>query len=80
MTGVEGLETKEVRHLLNKRKLKVVRVNSPYWTPEKPEWTFLTPKVNMTLLSIRQLAKTKTSYYQLIKKNKQHPDSSIILS
>ena len=35
---------------------QVVRINSPYWFPEEPEWVFLTPEVNATLLSIRELA------------------------
>jgi hypothetical protein len=44
---------------LNKRELKVARVNSPYWIPTKPDWTFLTPEVNMTLIHIRQLTKKR---------------------
>lgn len=42
---------------LNAKELKVTRINSPYWIPSGPDWTFLTPEVNMTLLRIRQLAK-----------------------
>jgi hypothetical protein len=38
---------------------KVVRINSPYWFPPEPEWVFLTPEVNMTLLKIRELAGEK---------------------
>ena len=41
---------------LNDKEKKVVRINSPYWFPEEPEWVFLTPEVNATLLSIRELA------------------------
>ena len=41
---------------LNAREGKVVRINSPYWFPEEPEWVFLTAEVNATLLQIRQLA------------------------
>ena len=41
---------------LNDGEKKVVRINSPYWFPEEPEWVFLTPEVNATLLSIRELA------------------------
>ena len=44
---------------LNKREIKVARGNSPYWLPKKPDWTFLTPEVNMTLIHIRQLAKKR---------------------
>ena len=41
---------------LNAEERKVVRINSPYWFPEEPEWVFLTPEVNATLLRIRELA------------------------
>jgi len=42
---------------LNTKKMKVARINSPHWIPSEPDWVFLTPEVNMTLLKIRQLAK-----------------------
>ena len=41
---------------LNAQENKVVRINSPYWFPEEPDWVFLTPEVNATLVSIRELA------------------------
>ncbi|MBA7468774.1 MAG: hypothetical protein GH156_01140 [Dehalococcoidia bacterium] len=44
---------------LNIKELKVARINSPHWIPSAPDWVFLTPEVNMTLLKIRQLAKEK---------------------
>ena len=43
----------------NAAETKVVRINSPYWIPEEPEWAFLTPEVNATLVQIRELAKEK---------------------
>lgn len=42
---------------LNDTEKKVVRINSPYWFPEEPDWVFVTPEVNATLLSIRDLAR-----------------------
>ena len=42
---------------LNDAEKKVVRINSPYWLPEEPEWVLVTPEVNATLLSIRELAR-----------------------
>lgn len=42
---------------LNAGENQVVRINSPYWLPEEPDWVFLTPEVNATLVSIRDLAK-----------------------
>jgi len=44
---------------LNTKELKVARINSPYWIPSEPDWVFLTPEVNMTLLKIRDLAREK---------------------
>lgn len=44
---------------LNKKELKVLRCNSPYYYPSGPDWVYLTPEVNMTLLKIRELAKEK---------------------
>jgi len=41
---------------LNTKELKVARINSPHWIPSEPDWVFLTPEVNMTLLKIRKLA------------------------
>ena len=38
---------------------KVVRINSPYWIPEEPEWIFLTPEVNATLVRVREVAQEK---------------------
>ena len=44
---------------LSAKESKVVRINSPYWIPEEPEWVYLTPEVNATLLSIRELARER---------------------
>ena len=44
---------------INTQERKVVRINSPYWFPEEPDWAYLTPEVNDTLLHIRQLAREK---------------------
>ena len=38
---------------------QVVRINSPYWIPDAPDWIFLTDEVNCTLLQIRDLIKDK---------------------
>lgn len=44
---------------VNIKALTVVRINSPYWVPQSPDWIFLTPEVNMPLIRIRDLARTK---------------------
>ena len=45
---------------LNSKENQVVRINSPYWIPEEPDWVFLTPEVNATLLQIRELARERS--------------------
>ena len=40
---------------LNPNEKKVVRITSPYWFPEEPDWMYLTDEVNATLKSIREL-------------------------
>ena len=44
---------------LNAQENQVVRINSPYWIPEEPDWIFLTAEVNATLLNIREMAQEK---------------------
>ena len=46
---------------LNPKEHQVVRINSPYWIPEEPDWVFLTPEVNATLLRIREMAQEQTA-------------------
>lgn len=40
---------------LNPSEHKVVRITSPYWFPEEPDWVYVTSEVNETLLNIRQI-------------------------
>ena len=40
---------------LNAAEGKVVRITSPYWFPEEPDWVYVTNVVNATLLQIRDL-------------------------
>ncbi len=44
---------------LNIKQLKVVRINSSYWIPSGKEWVFITPEVNATLLSIREMVRQR---------------------
>lgn len=44
---------------LNPVERKVVRITSPYWFPEEPDWVYVTDEVNATLLSIRQTIRDK---------------------
>ena len=45
---------------LNPGDLKVVRITSPYWFPEPPDWVYVTDEVNATLLSIRDTIREKS--------------------
>ena len=42
---------------LNPKENQVVRINSPYWIPDEPDWVLITSEVNATLLQIRDMAK-----------------------
>jgi len=53
------LELEKFGIYVNTKELKVVRINSPYWIPSGPDWVYLTPDVNITLLKIRELAGEK---------------------
>ena len=44
---------------LNRKDLRMVRINSPYWIPSGPDWVMVTPEVNATLLQVRELARDK---------------------
>ena len=44
---------------LNAAEGKVVRITSPYWFPEEPDWVYVTDEVNSTLLQIRDLVRDK---------------------
>ena len=44
---------------LNPIEHKVVRITSPYWFPEEPDWIYVTGEVNETLLNIRNIIRDK---------------------
>ncbi|MBI4337765.1 MAG: hypothetical protein HY683_08080 [Chloroflexi bacterium] len=47
---------------LNRQDGQVVRITSPYWFPEPPDWMLVTNEVNATLLKVRQLVKENNLY------------------
>ena len=55
----ETMEQAKFGIYLNTKELKLARINSPYWIPSGPDWVFLTPEVNMTLLKALELAAEK---------------------
>ncbi len=44
---------------VNREKNCAVRISSPYWIPEGPDWTLVTAETNATLTEIRRLAQEK---------------------
>ena len=44
---------------LNATEGKVVRITSPYWIPEEPDWVQVTNEPNATLIATREMIKEK---------------------
>ena len=44
---------------LNAKDGKAVRITSPYWLPEEPDWVLVTSDPNATLLKVREIAQEK---------------------
>jgi hypothetical protein len=40
---------------VNVTESRVVRITSPYWLPEEPEWILVTNDPNATLISVRAM-------------------------
>ncbi|MFB3091988.1 MAG: hypothetical protein ACE1ZD_02180 [Dehalococcoidia bacterium] len=38
---------------------KIVRITSPYWIPEEPDWVLVTNNPNATLVAARDMIKEK---------------------
>ena len=44
---------------VNVEESKLVRITSPYWVPEEPEWTLVTSDPNATLVAVRAMITEK---------------------
>ncbi|MCZ6615483.1 MAG: hypothetical protein O7F09_01475 [Chloroflexi bacterium] len=44
---------------LNAKEATVVRITSPYWIPEEPDWALVTNNPNETLLRLREIIKDR---------------------
>jgi len=44
---------------LNAKEGKAVRITSPYWIPEEPDWVLVTHEPNATLVSIQEMGREK---------------------
>ena len=47
---------------LNVKDGKVVRITSPYWFPDPPDWVIVTNEVNATLVEVRAHIREKQLY------------------
>ena len=45
---------------LNAKEATVVRITSPYWIPEEPDWVIVTDSPNETLVRIREIITEKS--------------------
>ena len=45
---------------LNVKEATVVRITSPYWIPEQPDWVLITNSPNETLVRIREIITEKS--------------------
>ncbi|MEE8442109.1 MAG: hypothetical protein V3S37_00015 [Dehalococcoidia bacterium] len=53
------MDTNKIGIYLNAKEGNVVRITSPYWLPEEPDWVMVTNEPNATLISIRETIKGK---------------------
>ncbi len=53
------MDPKQMGIYFSAKQKKVVRVTSPYWIPEAPEWVLVTNEANSTLVNIRNTIKDK---------------------
>lgn len=53
------MDPKKIGIYVNAKEGKVVRITSPYWLPEAPDWVLVTSDPNATLLAVRQVIKEK---------------------
>ena len=44
---------------LNAKEGKVVRITSPYWIPEEPDWVLVTNEPNATLVAMKEAIKSR---------------------
>jgi hypothetical protein len=53
------MEPDKIGIYFNAQERKVVRITSPYWLPEEPDWVMVTGEPNATLLAVRDVIKEK---------------------
>ncbi|MBI2171503.1 MAG: hypothetical protein HYU30_05720 [Chloroflexi bacterium] len=53
------MDPKKIGIYFSAKEKKVVRITSPYWLPEAPDWVMVTSEPNATLLHVREVIKEK---------------------
>ena len=53
------MDPSQIGIYINAQEGKVVRITSPYWIPEEPDWVLVTNEPNATLLAVREMIKEK---------------------
>ncbi len=53
------MEQSKIGIYVNATEGKVVRITSPYWIPEEPDWRLVTNEPNATLLAVRDMIKER---------------------
>ena len=53
------MDASKIGIYLNPAEKQVVRITSPYWLPEEPDWLLVTNEPNATLLAIREAIQDK---------------------
>ncbi len=53
------MEQSKIGIYVNATEAKVVRITSPYWIPEEPDWRLVTNEPNATLLAVRDMIKER---------------------
>ena len=57
--GTKFVDPTKIGIYLQAQEGKIVRVTSPYWIPDEPEWVMVTNDANATLLAARDIIKSK---------------------
>lgn len=57
MEGIGPVDPSKMGIYLNVETTQVVRITSPYWIPESPQWTLITNHTNASLSTIREIIK-----------------------
>jgi len=57
MEGIGQVDPSKMGIYLNVETTQVVRITSPYWIPESPQWTLITNQTNAPLSTIREIIK-----------------------